>query len=267
MIGQKKLLSIIDRQLFENSFPRFSIIIGKRGSEKDKIGVYISKYLGANCVNTSDIKVDNIRTIIQESYKVSSITVYNITNADSMSIQAQNSLLKVTEEPPNKAYFVMALEDENNTLPTIRSRGSIYHCDEYTQEELVNYASEKYGTFKYCGICDTPGEIDLLHEMKEEEFYNYVEKVVDNISTVSGSNAFKIADKIALKDEDDKYDLRLFWKAFKSLCVDEMSGDDPIKYGRAIAITGDSLHELSFKGINKTELFDIWLLNIRSEWL
>lgn len=256
MIGQKNLLSIIDKQLSENSFPRFSIIIGARGSESDKIGVHIAKYLGANCINTTDIKVDTIRTIIQESYKVSTPTVYNIINADGMSAQAQNALLKVTEEPPNKAYFVMTLEDELNTLPTIRSRGTIYHCDIYTQDELINYAEEKYGVFKYCGICDTPGEIDILYSLKAEEFYEYVSKVADNISTVSGSNSFKIANKIKFKDSDEGYDLILFWKIFQCISLDNEQYD-------RIRVTSTFLALLRNKAINRAMLFDKWILEIR----
>ena len=42
---------------------------------------------------------------------------------------------------------------------------------------------------------------------------------------------------------------------------------DPLKYARAIAITGESLAQLNIRGINKQELFDVWLLNIREEWL
>lgn len=256
MIGQKNLLSIIDKQLSENSFPRFSIIIGSRGSESDKIGIHIAKYLGANCINVTDIKVDSIRAIIQESYKVSTISVYNIINADGMSAQAQNSLLKVTEEPPNKAYFIMTLEDENNTLPTIRSRGTIYHCDNYTQDELMKYAEEKYGVFQYCGICDTPGEIDLLYSMKADEFYDYVRKVADNISTVSGSNAFKIADKIRFKDTDEGYDLVLFWKIFQCISMDNEQYD-------RVRTTSAFLNLLRIKSINRAMLFDKWILEIR----
>lgn len=256
MIGQKNLLNIIDKQLSENSFPRFSIIIGSRGSESDKIGIHIAKYLGANCINVTDIKVDTIRTIIQESYKVSTISVYNIINADGMSAQAQNSLLKVTEEPPNKAYFVLTLEDEQNTLPTIRSRGTVYHCDNYTQDELMNYAEEKYGIFKYCGICDTPGEIDLLHSMQADDFYEYVKKVSDNISTVSGSNAFKIADRIKFKDIDEGYDLMLFWKIFQCISFDNEQYD-------RVRTTAAFLSLLRIKTINRSMLFDKWILEIR----
>jgi len=257
MVGQKYLLRKIDKQMYEKSFPRFSIIVGPRGSESDEIGPYVAEYLPANLITVTDVKVDTIRTIIQEAYKVATTTVYNIVEADGMSIQAQNSLLKVTEEPPNKAYFVMTLEDIYHTLPTIRSRGTVYSCDIYTQKELSDYAEEHYKDSRYIELCDTPGEVDILHSMGIDEFYGYVEKVVDNISIVGGSNAFKIADKIQFKDTDEKvYDLILFWKAFRQLCFNNE------QYEKA-RTTSMCLNALRHKGLNKAMLFDKWLLAIR----
>ena len=99
------------------------------------------------------------------------------------------------------------------------------------------------------------------------DFYNYVEKVVDNIALVSGSNAFKIGDKIAFKDSDEKkYDLKLFWKSFMTICVSRIK-DDPFKYSAGIRITSKYLQELRITGINKQSTFDCWLLDIRQEWM
>ena len=257
MIGQKNLLKEIDRQLEDNTFPRFSIVVGERGSESDKIGVYIANHLKANCITVPDVKVDTIRTIIQESYKVASTTVYNIVNADTMSAQAQNALLKVTEEPPNKAYFIMTLEDEINTLPTIKSRGTIYHCDEYSKDEILEYYHTHYkGTEDdiIYSLCRTPGEVDILLEPKE--FYEFMEKVVDNISEASGSNVFKIAEKVKFKDTDNGYDLIMFWRAFAQICFDRQD------YER-VALTSQFLSSVRIKALNKGMLFDKWILDIR----
>lgn len=258
MIGQKNLLQVIDNQLKSNTFPRFSIIVGKRGSENDKIAEYVANVMGANCVSSADVKVDTIRSIIQEAYKVSTVTVYNIINADNMSIQAQNSLLKLTEEPPNKAYIIMTLEDRLNTLPTIQSRGTIFYCDNYSKEEILKYYHDKYNESEdniISSLCITPGEVDIIS--KPKEFYSYVEKVVDNISEVSGSNVFKIADKIQFKDTDTGYDLTMFWRAFSQICFDKG------QYER-VQTTSQYINLLRIKAINKAMLFDEWILDIRS---
>lgn len=272
MIGQRELIKKIHGQIERDKFPRFAILIGENGSGKHTMIWDIATTLGCAVAFVGN-KADEVREVIENAYRVELPIIYAITDCDNMSSASANALLKVTEEPPKNARFILTCENLDNLLPTIKSRGVTYMMEPYSYDDKCDYIAtldKQYPDDVVDFVLDTAsniGEIKQLLSYDTKAFSDYVKLVIDNIAEVSGSNAFKIADKIALKDEDDKYDLRLFWKAFKSLCVDEMSGDDPIKYGRAIAITGDSLHELSFKGINKTELFDTWLLNIRSEWL
>lgn len=270
MIGQKNLLKQVFHQIDYNSFPRFSIFVGMPGDEKNKFAGQIAEYmrnggLSVIQITAPDCKVDTIRSLIEESYKCITQTIYSINDADEMSLQARNSLLKVTEEPPNQAYFVMTLNDLNNTLPTIKSRASVYHLDPYSYEELKEYIVKKSPSKIDAldilfGFCETPGDIDQVWEYGVSEFYNFVCKVVDNIVQTSGSNALKIATSIQFKDTDpDKYDLRLFWKAF---CF-ECSRRD---YFKGVMVTSSYLSVLHTKSINKSMLFDMWIFDIRKEW-
>ena len=49
-------------------------------------------------------------------------SVYIIREADTMNLQAQNAMLKVLEEPPPHAVFVLLAENPERFLPTVRSR-------------------------------------------------------------------------------------------------------------------------------------------------
>lgn len=260
MIGQKRFLDNLTELIKSDNLPRYLIVVGNRGSESNLVADYVAKLLHANCVKLEDVKVDTIRDAIDEAYKVLSLTVYNIPNADAMSAQAENALLKVTEEPPNKAYFILTVEDALNLLPTMRSRGTVFTLDAYTRDELSDYLQRRYGNDDediYLKLCDTPGEIDLLHSMNAHEFYNFVEKVVDNIATVSGGNVFKIAQQIKFKDSDEGYDLPMFWKAFQQICFDS-------ELYEAVQHTSTYLNALSVtKSINKSMLFDSWILDMR----
>lgn len=255
MIGQKNLLKILKRLIETDSFPKFSIIVGERGSEANLIAAELAKTLNAHLVDVPDVKVDTIRDVITEAYKVSAMTLYNIKDADGMSLQAKNSLLKVTEEPPNKSYFIMTVENDVNLLDTIKSRGAVFYTERYTADEILEY----YGSDKDASIikalCETPGEVDIIRD-NADEFYSYVEKVVDNIAEVSGSNAFKIAEKIKFKDSDEGYDLILFLKAFKQICFDK-------EMFRASLTTSEFLNMMNVKSINKQMLFDSWILEMR----
>lgn len=271
MIGQRELLKRIDGQIERDKFPRFTILIGEKGSGKKLLAKNISNKLHAPlcCV---EHKADSIREMIDLAYKAELPIIYLIADCDSMSSASANAILKVTEEPPRNAYFILTCENLDNLLPTIKSRGVTYMLEPYSYEDKCDYVDTIQEQFAddivefVLDIASNIGECKELLNIDLKAFIDYVNLVIDNIAEVSGSNAFKIADKIALKDESDKYNLRLFWKAFRAICVDRMSSGDAIKFARAVALTGDYLQQLSIKGINRQMLFDAWMLDIRNEW-
>ena len=181
-------------------------------------------------------------------------------------------MLKVTEEPPNNAYFILTLEDESHALGTINSRAQMYKMKLYSPEVIHEYAksvgiTSLEETEIVLDICETPGEVNLLQHTGIIALYDYVAKVIDNIALVSGSNAFKIADKLALKDEADKYDLKLFWKAFMKVCSDRLRTENDVKYAYAIKVTSKYMQQLNITGLNKQSTVDLWILDIRENWL
>lgn len=267
MIGQHNLQSRIEQLIENGTFPRFSIFVGPRGSGKKTLllemfeGIYLE-----------DNKVESVRKMIEMVYKIGNRT-FIMPDADSMSVAAKNALLKVIEECPNDNYFIMTLEDENNTLETIRSRGTVFHMDRYTPDEIEQYA-DKYlgGTLSrrwdiVRDLCETPGEVDILCKGNPVEFYDYVQLVVDNIAEVSLANAFKIPSKVALKEDAEGYDLQLFWKAFRKVCIDRSyAHKDVSRYGGSTLVTSKYLQKLRIKGINRQMLMDNWILEIRELW-
>lgn len=266
MVGQKNLLKHIDWLCDANCFPSFCVIVGDCGHQEIELTQYIADKMGAFCVRLADNKIDTIRDMIDESYKMSKPVFYVINNADDMSVPAKNALLKVTEEPPNKAHFIMLINDINNTLDTIKSRATVFTMEPYSKEELMEYA-KMWAEDKpiYAKLCSTPAEVDLLFKMVPEDFYEYVKKVVENIGSVSGANSFKIAEKVAIKDENG-YDLKMFWKACCELFSHQgnKDTDEYIKGVLACQATSEALKKLSIRGVNRQMLFDEWLLNVRS---
>lgn len=254
MIGQTELLTNLSELLDSKELPRFCIIEGAKGSGRKTL---INELLD-NPVYIEDIKVDTIRNMIAEAYRQRTETFYIIPDADKMSLAAQNALLKVTEEPPNKAYFIMTLEDRQNTLKTIISRATVFTMDRYSAEEIREYAQQTYDENNdiYVDLCDVPGDVDLLYESGIEDFYEFVELVFNNVADVSMANALKIINSIALKDDAEGYDLRMFWKIFIKICIDKQNA-------KWTLITSQCLRELRINGINKQMLFDKWIMTIR----
>lgn len=271
MIGQCALRGILENLIKDGTFPRFCILTGIKGSGKKMVSAWIADKMGVSKYILSDVKVETVRQAIETSYKAVNPIIYMIYDADNMSVQAKNALLKVTEEPPNNAYFIMTLESSEMTLDTIRSRATIYALDGYSSVEIEEYAKRNYKPTDeeleiITEVCDVPGDVDCLYAVKPKEFYSYVEKVVDNIADVEGANSFKIADKLALKQDSGGYDVKLFLRAFMSICMRRMT-DNPLQYATGISITSKYINELSIRGVSKTMLIDSWILDIRNHWM
>lgn len=274
MIGQKNLLSIITQQTELGEFPRFSIIVGPEGSGKRTLIKTISSLLNCHLVFIEP-KVDSIRDMIKESYQVVEPTLYVLLDGN-MSVAAKNSLLKVCEECPNNAYIIMLVSDSSTILDTLKSRASIYYMEPYTSQEILEYANLTDDTEDIVvDLCETPGDVEVLKSIGAEDFYSFVEKVVDNIANVSTANALKIADSIDTKNNKiEKYDMTLFLRAFKSVCGKRLmrniaeNGDivEREHYSSGIKVASNSLSQLNITGINKGALLDIFILDIRKEW-
>lgn len=271
MIGQKKLLERL-KQISEGNFARFTIISGGRGGGKTLLSAEIARQLGADLVLV-ETKVDNIRQVIDLAYKQVKPVVYLVAHADKMSIAAKNALLKITEEPPRKAYFIMTLEDLNNTLGTLRSRGTILPLDPYTPLELAEYANSKGYELNsneldiMSQVCQVPGDVDLLARYDIENFYSFVEKVLNNIGKVNGANAFKIGTSLAYKEGDSGWDISLFFRAIMHECRKRLIETKDARLRDTIKVTSKYLSQLSINGVNKPSTMDMWVLETRGIWM
>lgn len=270
MVGQVRLLKDIDRIIENGTYPRFSILVGEKGSGRKLLADQISKTFGYTVVKNG-LAVADIRAMIDNSYKITNPLFYILPDADNMSANAKNALLKVTEEPPNNAYFLMTLEDENNTLETIRSRATIFYMDKYTRDELKQYAKdqqvEEEDWLIIQELVETPGDINNLIQYNVKEFYDFVFKTVENIAIASGANVFKLAEKLKLKDDGEGYDLKLFFRAFMSICKNKFTETSNMQYIKGIGITSDYMKDLRITGISKAGVVDLWILDIRREWM
>lgn len=277
MIGQTQLRENLGRLIEANSFPKFSILVGPSGSGKKTLANNIGHKLADEVVMAEDVHIDSLREIMTMAYKPSPVTrVFILPDADTMSVNAKNSMLKITEEPPKDVYFIMTVQNIDNMLDTIRSRAQIFTMEFYTLDELKDFAltdcsmtTDEFRSIR--AICEVPGDILEICRCGCKSFIDYVNLVVDNIAVVSGANSFKIADKLALKNEEDKFGLRLFLKAFNDVCFTRVYNKgqflaDRFEYLEAIMITSDYISQLRTTGINKQMVFDSWVLDIRKVW-
>lgn len=264
MIGQRCVQQQIKSAIESKSLARFIILVGERGSGRKTLAKNISKWIKADYAEVEK-GIDAIRDVIENSYKITKEIIY-VLDGDSMSPSAKSSLLKVTEEPPNNARFVLTITDLSQTLDTLISRACVYRMDNYTPSDIAQFAGTE--DWRFPNFCSNKYEVDLLLDYGIEDFHNFVKLVVDNIDAVSSANALKIEGKIAFKDTDKGYDMKIFLQAFRTECMDRAQQfseyKDKMKYFEWIKIATDKLAIMRTSTINKQALFDMFVFDIRA---
>lgn len=70
--------------------------------------------------------------------------VFLIKEGDDLTIDAQNGLLKVLEEPPEYVTFIILVTKTSRLLDTVLSRSCVLNLHPATKEETVNYLKNTY---------------------------------------------------------------------------------------------------------------------------
>lgn len=274
LFGQDKLCETIEGLINNNKFPRFVLVYGMRGSGKKTLAKEIAKALDATLVKPEDdiTTVEYLRDTVTNAYCQTRPTVYLIPEIDSgrVSVQAKNTLLKVTEEVPNNAYFIMTALKRDYVLPTIKSRASVFNMQQYTQYQLKEFAESNNIKIepRLYSILTTPGEVLSYAQTSEDskDFETFTQSVVDNIGLVSGPNSFKIANKISFGEDDKGFNLLNFWILFKQLSLEKaktITNSKRNMYFSYIRVTSEYIDKLQIKGINKKAIFDLWIMEVR----
>lgn len=210
MIGQKNNIQTLIQWRCHKSVPRFIIIAGDEGSGRLTLAKIIMKTLHATGI-ISDCKIDDVRRTIEYAYMYTAPTVYIFRNADDMSVGAKNALLKVVEEPPNNAYFIMTVHNIDGMLGTIRSRGTVLHMEPYTPQELKSVCDDKL-ILEYC---TNIGELQINRD-DIQRAESCVDEVLKALSEKSGTRLLKTCTQLRAKQtEVDKIDCLLFFKIFQ----------------------------------------------------
>jgi len=99
----------------------------------------------------SNILIESTRDIIKDiniKPYYGGKKVYIIEDAQKMTIQSQNSLLKTLEEPPYYVVIILTTNNINALLPTIISRCSIKKFFRNSKLEIEKYISTNYPQYK-----------------------------------------------------------------------------------------------------------------------
>ena len=93
------------------------------------------------------ISVDDIRAQINNDVGIkpysSPYKVYIMNEAEKMTVQAQNAILKTLEEPPEYAVIILLTTNVNSLLPTILSRCVVLNMKPVADDKVRKYLMEQ----------------------------------------------------------------------------------------------------------------------------
>lgn len=214
IIGNTNIKTVLEKSIKQNKLSHSYLFVGIQGIGKKMIATEFAKMILClddnkycnhckSCIefdtnnnpdfvlispDGNNIKIEQIRDIqkrIQEKPIISEKKVYIIDNADLMTTEAQNCLLKTLEEPPEFAVIVLIGSNSNTFLPTIKSRCTIMNFNKISDEEMTKYLREK------CDVKNIDqnmlymyqGSIGKALELKEkQEEYKNIENIINNIN-------------------------------------------------------------------------------------
>ncbi len=146
-----------------------------------------SDYYVINKDANESIKIDEIREMQEKIYEkpiTSWKKVYVINNAEKMTVEAQNCLLKTLEEPPEFVSIILVSNNDNALLTTIKSRCTRLAFTEESKMELTEEAKERYDALeKVFGHVEKYTSVDLLNKL--DILYKDKDNILQNLEFIN----------------------------------------------------------------------------------
>lgn len=159
-----------------------------------------------------NIKTETIKDMIKGVYEkpIASLKkVYIINDSQKMTKEAQNSLLKTLEEPPEYVVIILITENENLLLNTIKSRCTKLKFNPLTDNEITKILKEKY---EYDEVSKNILEVaggSVTHTLSvqgKEDVFNEIKSAFTSLENINIIDLLNKKDLI-FKDKDGIYEI------------------------------------------------------------
>jgi len=171
--------------------------------------------------NQKSISVGDIREKVNDTVEIkpysSLYKVYIIDKADSMTVQAQNALLKTMEEPPEYAVIILIAQSLDRFLPTIKSRCIKLHISLISNRVILeklrslgidSELSKSLASF-------SRGNLAKALTFSKGENINIYKENINILTNISSSNSIELYDYAELintrENKMDFMDFCLMW--------------------------------------------------------
>ena len=211
VIGRKDLVSYIQNTIQNNQVSHAYIFNGERGAGKKMFAQLFAMTLQCekgmtepcnechscrqalsgnhpdiirvthekpNTISVEDVRVQINNDIMIKPYN-GKYKIYIVPDADLMTVQAQNALLKTIEEPPEYAVIILLTENAESLLPTILSRCVVLKIKNVKDTLIKKYLMEQMQIPDYqADICTAfaQGNIGRAIMLATSEHFNEIKE-------------------------------------------------------------------------------------------
>ena len=291
IIGHGNIIDFLQKAVDADKMSHAYILNGEKGCGKKKIADALS--LAIQCENSNvdgckechsckqvlskshpdviyfnreketTIGVDEIREQINNTVSVkpysSKYKIYIIEDAHLMTVQAQNSLLKTIEEPPEYVIILLLTSNRQKLLLTIQSRCVILNLRPVNESKIKNYLMEEYQIPDYkADVCAafSQGNVGRAIKLAKSDDFNELKnmalRLVRNIKTME---IYEMVDYIRAMQENkvsisEYLDLLLVW--YRDVLMFKTTTDaNRLIFKEEITEITKQASEFSYEGIEK----------------
>ena len=156
----------------------------------------------------TQIGVDNVREqVISEAYirpRNARRKIFIIEQGDTLSVEAQNALLKILEEPPEYVTFIICVTSKEKLLPTVLSRSQTVSFFPLSADTVEKYIRENEKTEKDIKTIAklSRGSIGMAKDLiSDDTKYARIEKSIKCILNLP-KNAFSVREMTDFLSEE-----------------------------------------------------------------
>lgn len=167
--------------------------------------------------------VDDVREQILEDIKLKQYRyrykIYLVEQADTMTVQAQNALLKILEEPPSYGIFLLMAERMEAFLPTVLSRTVVLQMQPVPAHEIEKYLqTKKMLSDSEAAVCSTYAQGSIgqaLSLLEDADFHKMREDILDKLERLQRTPLAEVllwAKDLEMYKNDLRFlDIMLLW--------------------------------------------------------
>jgi DNA polymerase-3 subunit delta' len=305
IVGQESIISHMKNAIKLNKISHAYIINGEKGMGKKTIAKIFSMTLQCEkggdepCMQChsckqaisnnhpdirwithekpSTIAIDEVREQINNDILIkpysSKYKIYIVDEAEKLTVQAQNALLKTIEEPPAYGIIMLLTNNKDSFLQTILSRCVALEMRPVASTDIINYLREKEKIPDYQAkmvVNFAGGNLGRAIRLASmEEFNELKDMVIRHLTGICDASVTDISGYVkeaaTFKDNIAEYiDLMVAW--FRDVLIFKASKDiNQLIFKEDISLIEKYVIRISYNGINRIfEAADKVVLRLRA---